>query len=621
MNVVAGFPAGANRPQDFLSVRAILQAGALDIVFQPIVSLAEAQVHAHEALVRGPVGSSFHSPEVLLQGAAMEGCLFEFEVACVRLALKRWYSLDQRGRLFVNLSASALAHLMRSRGAESLLEFLQACKVLPRNLVLEITEHERVQDMDMFSSIVQRVHAAGVGIALDDFGDGRSSLRLWSQIKPEVVKIDKYFTRDISTHADKLKTLQAIQQLADTFDSTLVAEGIETEDDLRVLRDLGIHLGQGYFLGRPLPQPLACPNEATVEILRDAQLAVLPTRGRAHARSTLRGVNVVGAPAVSPEVSNDEVARLFALHTELHALAVVQEGKPVGLINRAIFMNDYAKPYYREVAGRRPCTSHMNLQPRVIERNHRIEELVGILTSDDQRYLSDGFIVTENGRYVGLGTGEQLVRSVTESRVEAARHANPLTFLPGNVPTSQHLQRLLQRGGGFVACYADLNHFKPFNDHYGYWKGDEMIRLMARVAQKHCDKRKDFLGHIGGDDFVMLLQSSDWHQRCTRMVEEFSQGAIQLFDPEDRLRGGIMAEDRYGVERFFPCTTVSIGVVRVEVGMFKRAEDVANAAAVAKSRAKSEGAGVWVQAQQQVCSESSTALQQRSNHRRLAAIG
>jgi diguanylate cyclase (GGDEF)-like protein len=205
--------------------------------------------------------------------------------------------------------------------------------------------------------------------------------------------------------------------------------------------------------------------------------------------------------------------------------------------------------------------------------------------------------------------------------VEAARHANPLTFLPGNVPTSQHLQRLLQRGGGFVACYADLNHFKPFNDHYGYWKGDEMIRLMARVAQKHCDKRKDFLGHIGGDDFVMLLQSSDWHQRCTRMVEEFSQGAIQLFDPEDRLRGGIMAEDRYGVERFFPCTTVSIGVVRVEVGMFKRAEDVANAAAVAKSRAKSEGAGVWVQAQQQVCSESSTALQQRSNHRRLAAIG
>ena len=487
---------------------------------------------------------------------------------------------------------------MRSRGAESLLEFLQACKILPRNLVLEITEHERVQDMDAFATIVGHVHAAGVGIALDDFGDGRSSLRLWSQIKPEVVKIDKYFTRDISTHSDKLKTIQAIQQLAETFDSTLVAEGIETADDLRALRDLGIQLGQGYFLGRPLAQPLAETNEDTRAVLQDARLAVLPARTTANARGTLHRVSVVEAPVIGALTSNDTVARMFEQAPHLHALAVVDEDKPVGLINRVSFMNEYAKLYYREVAGRKPCTSHINFQPRMVERSHRIDELVGILTSDDQRYLSDGFIVTENGRYVGLGTGEQLVRSVTESRVEAARHANPLTFLPGNVPTSQHLQRLLRRGGGFVACYADLNHFKPFNDHYGYWRGDEMIRLISRITQEHCDRRKDFLGHIGGDDFVMLFQSADWHARCTRIVEKFSTTAKQLFEPDDRQRGGIFAEDRFGVRRFFPCTTVSIGVVRVEPGMFSRAEDVANAAAVAKTRAKAAGAGVWVQSQQ-----------------------
>jgi diguanylate cyclase (GGDEF)-like protein len=240
-------------------------------------------------------------------------------------------------------------------------------------------------------------------------------------------------------------------------------------------------------------------------------------------------------------------------------------------------------------------TTHINYQSRVVERNHRIDELVGILTSDDQRYLSDGFIVTENGRYAGLGTGEQLVRSVTESRIEAARHANPLTFLPGNVPTSQHLQRLLRRGGGFVACYADLNHFKPFNDYYGYWRGDEMIRLMARIAQEHCDRRKDFLGHIGGDDFVMLFQSADWHARCTQMVAKFGQAALQLFEGEDRARGGIYAEDRFGVQRFFPCTTVSIGAVQVDKGDFQRVEEVANAAAVAKSKAKAAGTGVWLQ--------------------------
>ncbi|WP_409997582.1 EAL domain-containing protein [Curvibacter sp. APW13] len=572
-----------------------MQSGALRIVYQPIVSLTEAEVHAHEALVRGPHGSSFQSPEALLQGAAMEGCLFEFEVACVRLALKGWHSLGQTGRIFVNLSASALMHLMRSRDPQTLKEFLQACKVLPRNLILEITEHERVQDMDGFATVVQQVHSTGVGIALDDFGDGRSSLRLWSQIKPEVVKIDKYFTRDISVHADKLKTIQAIQQLAETFDSLLVAEGIETGDDLRVLRDLGVQLGQGYFLGRPQAEPLREVNEGTREVLQDNRLAVLPVRGSANARGTLRRISIVDAPVLALSTTNDEVAKLFAQSPHVHALAVVSEGRPVGLINRVSFMNEYAKLYYREVAGRKPCTTHINFQPRIVERSHRIDELVGILTSDDQRYLNDGFIVTENGRYVGLGTGEQLVRSVTESRIEAARHANPLTFLPGNVPTSQHLQRLLRRGGGFVACYADLNQFKPFNDYYGYWRGDEMIRLMARVAQEHCDRRKDFLGHIGGDDFVLLFQSPDWHERCSRIVERFNAAARELFEPQARQQGGIHAEDRFGVRRFFPCTTVSMGVIRVESGKYQRAEDVANAAAVAKNRAKTENLGIWVQ--------------------------
>lgn len=595
MNPVSSTTAAALALPVYTSVREVLAHNALEMVFQPIVTLAGAQVYAHEALVRGPSASSFHHPEVLLQAAAMEGCLYEFEIACVRQALHEWHRQGQNGRLFVNMSASALVSLMRSRDAQSLLDFLQDCALLPRNLVIEITEHERVQDMDAFALIVQQVHSSGVGIALDDFGDGRSSLRLWSQIKPEIVKIDKYFTRDISTHADKLKTLQAIQLLAETFDSSLVAEGIETADDLRALRDLGIHLGQGYFLGRPQPQPVTRVSDAALQVLHDSQLAVLPSRSRANARGTLRRVHVMDAPSVQEHSCNDDVARLFEQHPQLHALPVLALGKPVGLINRVAFMNEYAKLYYREVAGRKPCKGHINYQPRMVDRNHRIDELVGILTSDDQRYLSDGFIVTDNGRYVGLGTGEQLVRSVTESRIEAARHANPLTFLPGNVPTSQHLQRLLRRDASFVACYADLNHFKPFNDHYGYWRGDEMIRLMARIAQEHCDKRKDFLGHIGGDDFVILFQSSDWHARCTRMVEEFATAAAQLFEAQDRDHGGIYAEDRFGVQRFFPCTTVSIGVVCVEPGVYRRAEDVANAAAVAKGRAKTAGSGVWVQ--------------------------
>ena len=229
----------------------------------------------------------------------------------------------------------------------------------------------------------------------------------------------------------------------------------------------------------------------------------------------------------------------------------------------------------------------------IIERGHSVDELVGILTSQDQRFLSDGFIATENGRYAGLGTGDQLVRSVTEVRIEAARHANPLTFLPGNIPISQHIERLLKKQSRFVACYADLNHFKPFNDHYGYWRGDEMIRLVAKIALEQCDPQWDFLGHVGGDDFILLFQSPDWQVRCERLVVEFAARAEAMFDEDARRQGGIQAEDRHGVSRFFPCTTLSIGAVVIDGSQFSRAEDVANLAASAKHDAKQGGGGVF----------------------------
>ena len=193
----------------------------------------------------------------------------------------------------------------------------------------------------------------------------------------------------------------------------------------------------------------------------------------------------------------------------MHAIAIVDNGCPLALVNRYQFMTRYASPYYREVPGRKSCPAKANHAPRLVKRDHNVDELVGNLTSQDQRYRTEGFIVTENGRYIGLGTGDQLVRSVAEVRLEAVHHANPLIFLPGNIPISQHIERLMDAGADFVACYADLNHFKLFNDYCGYWRGDEMIRLVAKLALAHCDAKRDLVGHVGGDDFIFLFQSSD----------------------------------------------------------------------------------------------------------------
>nr|WP_295777304.1 phosphodiesterase [Rhodoferax sp.] len=574
----------------------VLHEASLYPVYQPIVNLGDATVHAHEALIRGPRGSPLHTPDALLRAAAHEGLGFAFEYACLAATLRSWGQMDVPGRLFVNISAAVLKQLITSQGADALLKLIGDLGILSRMLVLEITEHERVDDMDSLADVVAQVRSAGVSLALDDFGDGRSSLRLWSQLKPEVVKIDKYFTKDISQHGDKLKTIQALLQIADIFDTSLVAEGIETKEDLRVLRDLGISYGQGYFLGHPNPEPVQYLGTDAKRVLGERQIVVFPELSRATPNGQLRNIALIDAPTVSADTSNDELAACFAEWPSLHAVAVLDREQPVALINRAQFMNEYSKLYYREVWGRKPCVAHANFQPRLIERDHSVDDLVGILTSEDQRYLSDGFIVTENGRYVGLGTGNQLVRSVTETRIEAARHANPLTFLPGNIPISQHMDRLIKKKVRFAACYADLNNFKPFNDYYGYWRGDEMIRLLARLAMEQCDPQRDFLGHVGGDDFMLLFQSPDWRTRSENLVQAFNTQAVGLFDEAAKAAGGIEAEDRHGLLRFFPFTTVSVGAVVIDGGRFARAEEVANLAALAKHDAKRAGTGLFERA-------------------------
>ena len=204
----------------------LLLSQTLRPVFQPIVSLQGGSVYAHEALTRGPVGTPFEFPDAMLLAAAQEGLGFEFETACAEAALRRWGGLRDPGRVFVNISDAVLVRLLQDRGRAALSDLVHSLGVAPRMLVLELTEHERVTDMDHLARVADEVRLAGVSLALDDFGDGRSSLRLWSQIRPDVVKIDKYFIRHLSQHADKLKTVQALQQIASIFNTALVAEGI-----------------------------------------------------------------------------------------------------------------------------------------------------------------------------------------------------------------------------------------------------------------------------------------------------------------------------------------------------------------------------------------------------------
>ena len=582
---------------DALQIHTVGQAlarKALRANFQPIVRLKDGAVVAHESLIRGPRGSTLHLPDLLFAAARKESLSVQLEQHCLKEGIRSWASYDAGTRLYLNLSANALVTVVESMTISNAMSMLANVSVSPSSLTIEITEHEQVRDFPALIDAAGRLRAHGVQFALDDFGDGRSSLRLWAELRPEVVKIDKYFIKNVQAEAIKVQTIRGLLRLAETFGTTMVAEGIETADELKVVRDLGIELGQGYFLGRPAPDPERTVPAAAAAVFASSEIAVLPEATRAAgADVTVERLSSPVAP-LAPDMSVDDAARVLTSDESLRSVAIVLEGRPVGLLNRQTFLNQYTKPYFKELYGRKSCMLFANTSPVMLDKHTGLEALTAVLTSADQRYLTEGFIVTEGGRYFGIGTGEQLVRVVTEVRIEAARHANPLTFLPGNIPISEHISRLLANNCEFVACYGDLNDFKPYNDHYGYWRGDEMIRLVASTIVSNCDARRDFVGHVGGDDFVMLFQSEDWMERCEKIIASFNEKAHTLFDEAAMARGGIEAEDRHGVMRFFKFTSLSVGAVRVRAGQLSRPEQVASAAAAAKHKAKMASAGLFV---------------------------
>jgi len=581
------------RPTDGQALRGLIDSHRLVAHFQPIVQMSDGAVFAHEALIRTPPSCAWRTPDELFAAAARAGLGVELEIECLRRALHAWATDGGVGRLFLNLSARALVTVLAQRDLESLMAVSRSARVAPEGLVVELTEHEHVRDVEVLAAAVGRLRRHKVGIALDDFGDGRSSLRLWSELKPEFVKVDKYFTRELQAHPEKVQTLRALLQISQTLGSALVAEGIESDADLRLVRDLGIGFGQGWALGRPQARPHAAPPEAALAVIRSKDIAVMPEPRRApQQRASIHAV----LREIEPLPSSTSCEALFARFMSderLHAVALVDDGAPVGVVSRQDFIARYATAFFRELYGRRPCLTFANPAPRCLDLHAGIDDLAAVLTSDDQRYLLEGIVITEHGRYRGLARGEDLVRAVTESRIETARHANPLTLLPGNIPITQHIERLLAAERDFVACYADLNHFKPFNDLYGYWRGDEMILLAARSIVGRADPQRDFVGHVGGDDFVVLFQSEDWHARCRAITADFNRDAMALYDDEARAARGVMAEDRYGVQRFHPLTTISIGAVPLG-GAGARAADVANLAAQAKRLAKQREVDVYV---------------------------
>lgn len=565
-------------PSSCPELEAVIAGGELSVLFQPIFGLAAGKLLGYEALVRGPRGSLLELPLDLFARAAHYGRLAELDARCRDVVFAGFAALGLDATLFLNMTPDGLMAWSTDAGASVTL--LQQLGLSPASVVVELTEFKPSTGYQELKAAVERLRAHGFRLALDDMGEGFSNLRLWSELRPEYVKLDKHFAYRLQQEPFKEQVVRSVVELARASRAQLIAEGIETLQEMRILQQLGVSYGQGYLLGRPQSSPHRAPIEAAAIFSANSGPA-LPVNGRLTARELCIGIR-----ELAPEEPNETAYQRFAADPELFAIPVVEQGETIGILRRHALLESFARPFNRELFGKKPCVTMADREPMCVDAALDLHQLSAQVAVSGRNTLIDGFVVTDRGRYLGMATGFDLIRKITELQINEARYANPLTGLPGNVPISETLALKLQTVRDFVVAYADLDNFKPFNDLYGYSAGDRIICLVARLLLEASDASQDFVGHVGGDDFVVVMESPDWHARLERLLPQFEREVRHCFAEEHVAQGGYEVVGRGGDTAFLPLTSLSVGVVNCYTGRFASYDEVAQAAALVKKKAK-----------------------------------
>jgi diguanylate cyclase (GGDEF)-like protein len=178
-------------------------------------------------------------------------------------------------------------------------------------------------------------------------------------------------------------------------------------------------------------------------------------------------------------------------------------------------------------------------------------------------------------------------------RWSGMRAVNPLSGLPGNPTITEEIESRLARNHDFALLYVDIDRFKEFNDHYGFTRGDGVITMLSEILVHVVGAEQRFVGHIGGDDFVVLARVDEAEALAKEITRLFDDAIRSHYDPTDRARGWIEAHDRRGRLHHTPFATVSIGIVNVPPGRFDGATAAARAAAEVKEVAKRHTGSTW----------------------------
>jgi EAL domain-containing protein (putative c-di-GMP-specific phosphodiesterase class I)/GGDEF domain-containing protein len=536
----------------------------LDVAFQPIVDIHSGVLFGVEALLRGTDTLGYDSIASFFDRLYEENVLYTFDLRLREKViekfssiegyenLKLFYNIDNRVLEMSNFSKGNTVHILRRYGIDS------------KAMVFEVSEHNEIIDTDHFTKLMIHYRDEGFCIAIDDFGIGHSGYKLLYHCAPDIIKIDRFFLSSIDKEPKKKLLARNMVQLATLMGCRVIAEGVETEQELLVCKEIGCQMVQGYFIQRPT---LEC-----AEIIQKYPHIVSNNVQEKRSKSN-ENIILKRLEPLRPIMIGDSMEALLDLlntNKEMFLVPVVDTSMhPVGIIHEHQLKSIACSPYGRSLTQNR--SSNLSALETYIEPIPVVDLTMPLETIIELFSLSQnapGVLVVESSRYIGYLSAREMIEVVHERNLIRARDENPLTRLPGNFRINEYIANVIESGCEAVLAYFDFDHFKPYNDYYGFRNGDRVILLFADLMHKVLSPEY-FKGHIGGDDFFVgaaISGENTFERICgelEKLIVTFSDEVREFYEPKDRERGCIVSEDREGNMREFKLLGVSSVVIRM----------------------------------------------------------
>lgn len=292
-------------------------------------------------------------------------------------------------------------------------------------------------------------------------------------------------------------------------------------------------------------------------------------------------------PIIHPTTKCSYVYNLFEKRPEIEGVIVATQNKPMGLVMRIHFYQCLSKRYGLDLFMGRDIQLIMDHMPLSVDYNVDIIEVSTLAMQRSQNHVYDSVIVTLHDHVYGLVSIKNLLLKLAEIKVDIARDLSPLTGLPGNYEIQQHLEKVLTLNE-YSILYLDLDQFKSYNDTYGFHKGDELLQETAKLIKNSTSDLTTpyFIGHIGGDDFIIILANHLYTSICEKVIQNFNRIVEGFYRPEEYKKGYIYAQNRQGNYENISLVGISIAVITNEDYKFTSIDEISQAAAKIKKICK-----------------------------------